>query len=211
MVQRYGAALILSHHWNKTGNGDPHSRTSGVGLTAWGRFLISIELPNSNVDVDHTTGRTSVHQRWHIKGDEVLTESFDVERTVWTDDQFKLTSDMHYELKLLDDSTAKKREPLKNVTMMAQVSEILADHLDGLGMRAIKREWCELTNRRSISTKNLQIVLNQLVLHGYITTTEVQKGQTKPYFHIKPFEKPARREPSKASIKEADFSNVQDD
>jgi hypothetical protein len=211
MVQRYGAALILSHHWNKTGNGDPHSRTSGVGLTAWGRFLISIELPQSDVNVDYTTGKTTVLQRWHIKGDEVLTESFDVERQVWTDDQFDLTSAMHYSLNLLDVREAKKREPLCNTTMMQQVSEILADHLDGLGVRAINREYLSMTGRRSVATKTLQGVLDQLVLHGYVTTHDnVRKGQTKPYFYVKPFTKPERPSSTQARLKEVDFSRVKD-
>jgi AAA domain len=211
MVQRYGAALILSHHWNKTGNGDPHSRTSGVGLTAWGRFLISVELPQSDVNVDHNTGRTNVLQRWHIKGDEVLTESFDIEREVWTDDQFDLSSPMHYTTRLIDDTTARRRAPLKNVTMMARVSELLADNLDGLGVRAINRELCQSMRRRSIASKTLQDVLDQLVLHGYVSTHDsVRKGQTKPYFHIKPFEKPSRPSSKPASAKEVDFSKVKD-
>lgn len=211
MVQRYGAALILSHHWNKTGNGDPHSRTSGVGLTAWGRFLISIELPQSDVNVDYTTGKTNVLQRWHIKGDEVLTESFDVEREVWTDDQFDLTSPMHYSTRLIDATTSKKRAPLKNVTMMQQVSEILADNLDGLGVRQINKALCDSLNRRSVQTRTLQTVLDQLVLHGYATTHDnVRRGQTKPYFHVKPFVKPDKPAPTQARVKEVDFSRVKD-
>jgi hypothetical protein len=211
MVQRYGAALILSHHWNKTGNGDPHSRTSGVGLTAWGRFLISIELPQSDVNVDYTTGKTTVLQRWHIKGDEVLTESFDVEREVWTDDQYDLTSQMHYTTRLVDDNTSKKRTPLKNTAMMEKVSAILSDNLDGLGVRAINRELCQLNGQRTVQTRTLQVVLDQLVLHGYASTHEVtRRGQTKPYFHIKPFTRPAKTAPKAATVKEVDFSKVKD-
>jgi hypothetical protein len=118
---------------------------------------------------------------------------------------------MHYTTRLIDNETSKKRVPLKNVTMMAQVSEILADNLDGLGVRAISRKLCDVTGRRSVQTRTLQGVLDQLVLHDYVATSDTKRGQTKPYFHIKPFEKPARPTHTKASIKEADFSNVQDD
>jgi hypothetical protein len=208
MIQRYGSALLLSHHWNKTGNGDPHSRTSGVGLTAWGRFLISIELPQSDVRIDHETGKTCVLQRWHIKGDEVLTESFDVERTVWTDDQFDLTSPMHYEIKLIDSETSKKREPLKYQQTMAQVSEILADNLDGVGVRQITRH-LKTSTGRTVQTRTIQTVLEQLVTHGYATTTDhTKRGQIKPYFHVNEFtyKKPKKRQA--AQEQEFDFSNV---
>jgi hypothetical protein len=36
ITQRYGAALMVSHHWNKTGEGCGAKRMSGVGPAAWG-------------------------------------------------------------------------------------------------------------------------------------------------------------------------------
>jgi hypothetical protein len=185
VTQRYNSALMLSHHWNKTGNGDSISRTSGVGLTAWGRFLIGIKIEKESMDP--VTRKTCVLQTWSVKGDEVMTEDFSVERTVWVDDPADLTSDMHYELTLPDDNTVKRAKPLQNMPTMEKISGILALNLDGLGIRAIMREMKEITGRQ-MSTKTATICLDQLVLHGYITEGKPEgKGRIKPYLHVKPF------------------------
>jgi hypothetical protein len=188
ICQRYNCSLMLSHHWNKTGNGDPHSRTSGVGLTAWGRFLISVELPNQDFSPDPETGRTSVLQRWHIKGDEVLTESFDVKRTVWAEDQSDLTSPMHYELHLPDYRETEKQRPLQYQSAMEKVSEVLSDNLDGLTSKQIN---LELPKKVPVNT--LKTVLDQLVVHEYVSASD---SRTPTYYHLKSFSRKTASTPT---------------
>lgn len=219
LCQRYNCTLMLSHHWNKTGNGDPHSRISGAGLGSWGRFLISIELPNDAVTTDQATGRTTVLQRWHLKGDEVNTESIDIERTVWTDDQNDLTSAMHYELHFPDHVEIDKRKPLKNEATMERVSAALEDNRDGLTVMALAREL--KTTGRTVTSATLSQVLDQLVLHNYAQMGTARSGFQKPYYFIKEFKRgtstpatgvPAqrggRRELRAATAKTLDFSNA---
>jgi hypothetical protein len=185
VCQRYNCALIISHHWNKTGTGTGSNRTSGVGLTAWGRFLISVEIKKSSSDP--VTRKTVVLQNWEIKGDEVMTEDFAVERTVWVDDPTDLSSPMHYELTLPDGQDVKRSTPLKNPATMEKISEVLSENMNGLGINAIKRGVVEQSGK-SISTQTAQKCLDQLILHGYAQEGRPDPGKrTKPYLHIKSF------------------------
>lgn len=180
IVQRHNSALIISHHWNKTGTGDAHSRVSGSGLTAWGRFLISISVESERTE-PHTR-RTSVTQRWHIKGDEVMTEEFDVEREVWTDDPEDLTSKMHYRLSLLESAETERTKPWRHPPTAEKISSYLEEHPGGAGIRAILKD--TRTNQRTAYT-----VLGELMLHGFVTRDAApdDKHSRAPYVLVKPF------------------------
>jgi hypothetical protein len=185
VCQRYNCALIISHHWNKTGTGTGSNRTSGVGLTAWGRFLISVEIKKSSSDP--VTRKTVVLQNWEIKGDEVMTEDFAVERTVWVDDPTDLSSTMHYELTLPDGQAIKREAPLKMAASMEKISEVLEQNHNGIGVRAIIREVKESTGR-SLSPQSAKLCLDQLVLHGYVVEGAPDPGKrTRPFLSVKVF------------------------
>lgn len=197
VCQRYGAALMLSHHWNKTGNGDPIARTSGVGLTAWGRFLIAIRLDGHRVGDE---GKSTADQTWFIKGDEVMTEEFMIERQVWVDDPDDLSSDMHYSLTLLQGKAAARKTKLQYESTMHKVSEVLQENLDGLGVRQIMRAVKESTGRMPTS-KTMKIVLDQLVAGEYIQEGKSEgRGKVKPYYHIEPFAKPSKLKPVTSTL-----------
>lgn len=167
ICQRYNAALLLSHHWNKTGNGDPHSRTSGVGLTAWGRVLIAVQIVKEARDPE--TKKTTVLQKWHIKGDEVMTEDFDVERTIWADDPTDLTSILHYQLRLPEGVEVARAKGVSYRRTAEQVLSILKENLDGLGFREIARELRDM-NGRDPSRNTLTTTLTELENCGNIVT-----------------------------------------
>lgn len=135
--QRHGAALMVSHHWNKTGNGDAHSRTSGVGLTAWGRVLMSIEVTGESLDAD--TKRSSVSQQWHIKGDEIPSQVLAITRDVWEDVPGDLTCRMNYELSNQSDQApiSTPTNTKVRVTAIERIMDTLNENRAGLGLRKL--------------------------------------------------------------------------
>jgi AAA domain len=95
VCQDYGAALVVTHHWNKTGTGTGVQRMTGVGPTAWGRVLGSGDV--SSIQTDLATGRSHAVLEWEFQGSEIPGTTFTVERDVWADDQHDLASPLHYE------------------------------------------------------------------------------------------------------------------
>lgn len=104
IVQSVGASLLISHHWNKTGEGNGHNRSSGVGPGAWGRFLISVAVLNSRTDKE--TQETTVRLKWMFKGDEIPETETTIVRRVYAEDPEDLNSPMHYSIEQVDDDTA---------------------------------------------------------------------------------------------------------
>lgn len=100
VCQRHGAALVLSHHWNKTGEGRGAKRMTGAGPDAWGRVLISAAVVSRHTDP--TTQATSVVLDLDVQGDEVAESTTRIRRRVWADDPNDLASALHYEVERLD-------------------------------------------------------------------------------------------------------------
>ncbi|SFD61763.1 AAA family ATPase [Streptomyces aidingensis] len=96
IVQEAGASLLISHHWNKTGEGRGHSRSSGVGPGAWGRFLISVAVLSSSTAPE--TQETTVRLKWAFKGDEIPETETTLIRRVRAADPADLSSPMHYSI-----------------------------------------------------------------------------------------------------------------
>jgi hypothetical protein len=94
LCESAGAALVIVHHFNQTGHGQSARRMSGAGPEEWGRVLISVSVKSEKEGP--TTGSTVVDLSVAVKGSEVPALSFDVQRTVWTDDPNSLTAPMHY-------------------------------------------------------------------------------------------------------------------
>lgn len=190
VCQRYGAALLLSHHWNKTGTGNGHNRTSGVGLTAWGRFLISVEVKRESTD--HDTKKTRVLQHWQIKGDEVMTDDFGVEREVWADNPSDLTSNMNYYLRVASAQEMTNATPMKREPMAEKISKVLEENLDGLGVNEIIKELKAHHGVNSTSGKTIRDILDQLIEREYVQAGKMEANRRIPYFHIKPFTRTKR-------------------
>lgn len=101
LCQRHGSALMIVHHWNKTGEGKGSKRMSGAGPGEWGRVLISVGVVTKHTDPE--TKRTDVVLEWGFEGDEIPDEELRIRRRVWSDDPNSLTAPMHYEVELLGD------------------------------------------------------------------------------------------------------------
>jgi hypothetical protein len=100
ICQRYGSALLIAHHWNKTGDGKGAKRMSGAGPDAWGRVLISAAVVSRHTDRE--TGGSSVVLDLDFQGDEIPESTTRIRRKVWTDDPDELGSPMHYEIEAME-------------------------------------------------------------------------------------------------------------
>lgn len=95
VVQEASAALVIVHHWNKTGEGKGAKRMSGVGPGEWGRVLGSASVRSKSTD---DRGATTVILDWQFEGDEIPDIEFRIRRRVWAEDRDDLDSPMHYEI-----------------------------------------------------------------------------------------------------------------
>jgi hypothetical protein len=100
LCQRYESALLIAHHWNKTGEGKGAKRMSGAGPDAWGRVLISAAVVSR--DADRDTQGSSVVLDLDFQGDEIAEMTTRIRRRVWTDEPGDLGSAMHYEVTKLE-------------------------------------------------------------------------------------------------------------
>ena len=130
VTQQVGAALVVVHHWNKTGEGGGRKRLSGAGPAAWGRVLVNLAV------IRHTTdpaGRSVVDLRIDAVGDEIPEHELTIRRTVWAEDPDDLTSAMHYEVERTELDPANRAEagewhgPTECIAAMRQ---FFTDHPD---------------------------------------------------------------------------------
>lgn len=92
-AQSAGAALVVVHHWNKTGQGTDRNRFSGAGSAEWGRVLASVAVESRKITAE---GASDVTLSWEFIGDEIADAKIRTRRLVWTDDDADLASPMHY-------------------------------------------------------------------------------------------------------------------
>lgn len=100
VVQDAKSSLLVTHHWKKTGDGNGHDRTSGVGPGAWGRFLISMGVDSRQVDRE--TGESTVVLNWLFEGDEISQPETKFIRRVREEERGNLASPMHYDVEKVD-------------------------------------------------------------------------------------------------------------
>jgi hypothetical protein len=98
VCQRVGAALVVTWHWNKGGEGTGAARFTGVGPGAWGRVLGSAAVAQRHVD----GASTVVTLAWEFTGGEIADTEFTMTRRVRVDDPHDLLSPMHYEVEVVD-------------------------------------------------------------------------------------------------------------
>lgn len=96
VAQRHDAALLIVHHWNKTGEGKGAKRMTGVGPGEWGRVLISVSVRSKTTD--KATRATQAVLDWEFEGDEIPEMEVRTMRRVWSEDPDDLDSPMHYEV-----------------------------------------------------------------------------------------------------------------
>lgn len=96
VAQAAGAALVVAHHWNKSGDGTDRKRFTGAGTAEWGRVLVSMSVIRRTTENPDTTATSVVDLKLEIIGDEVADVEATFRRRVWTDDPTSLASRMHY-------------------------------------------------------------------------------------------------------------------
>lgn len=126
IAQELDSSLLITAHWNKSGEGKGVERWSGAGLAEWGRVLINVGVDKWSPAapyIDDPTGRTTVDLRVDVSGQ--TSGSYWVHREVWRDDARRLETPMRYLVTareqedsesensaVLRDSTVSKREKL---------------------------------------------------------------------------------------------------
>jgi hypothetical protein len=98
LCQEAGAALVVTHHWKKTGTETGADRMTGVGPGAWGRVLGSGNLTSTVKE----SNRSIVEVEWEFTGSEIPGVDFTMTRTVSVDDPSSLTSPMQYEVEVTE-------------------------------------------------------------------------------------------------------------
>lgn len=101
LCQQVGAALVVVHHWNKTGEGAGSDRMTGVGPQEWGRVLCSGAVLSKSTDP--CTRTSTVNIAWSFEGDEIPDTTVRIRRRVWAERPDELDSPLHYELERLAD------------------------------------------------------------------------------------------------------------
>jgi hypothetical protein len=103
VCQDAGAALAITTHWNKTGEGSGPRRFTGAGPGAWGRVLASaaVERPAQEPD-----GTSDVLLRWAFEGSEIASRAFRVRRRVRAEDPSDLGSPLAYSVSVTDEEAA---------------------------------------------------------------------------------------------------------
>lgn len=103
------SALLVTAHWNKSGDGKGVARWSGSGLAEWGRVLINVSVSkffSAAPYIADKTGRTKVDLIIDLSGQ--VSGNYWVHREVWRDDAKDLRSPMHYEV------TAREQEDIES-------------------------------------------------------------------------------------------------
>jgi len=100
ICQEAASALVVSTHWNQTGEGSGAVRFTGAGPSAWGRVLASAEVEQRHTDPD---GRSRTTLLWEFTGGEIPDTRFRMQRRVWVDDASDLGSEMHYEVEVTEE------------------------------------------------------------------------------------------------------------
>ena len=102
LCQQHESALVVVHHWNKTGEGTGAKRMSGAGPAEWGRVLVSASVVHRSTDL--ATKATTVTVAAEFTGDEIPELSYRFRRRIWTENPDDLESAMGYAVEALGES-----------------------------------------------------------------------------------------------------------
>lgn len=97
VAQEIGSALLVTAHWNKSGDGKGVSRWSGAGLAEWGRVLINVAVDRFTAARPYSedqTRRTIVDLSITLSGQ--VSGTYTVHREVWRDDARDLSTPLRY-------------------------------------------------------------------------------------------------------------------
>jgi hypothetical protein len=99
ITQAAGSALVISHHWNQTGQGSGAGRFSGAGMAEWGRVLMSVEVASATA----TEASSTTTLRVELTGDEIAPRTAVLRRHVEVvGDPDDLTAPLRYTCQPID-------------------------------------------------------------------------------------------------------------
>lgn len=179
VVQDAGCALMVVHHWNKTGTGNGASRFSGAAWAEWGRYLISVETK----DAVRTAGKTSVKLSFDLTGGSVAGEAWVADVSVWADDPADLNSALNYEVEVTaavsSAASAGRDVPEGLRVLMERVSDYLSQCDGGVSLRSI---YTNVKGKES-GLKNAAL---ELEARGYVKS-KVGARNSVEFTHVLPY------------------------
>ena len=167
VAQRAKAALVVIHHWNKTGEGKGANRMSGVGPGAWGRVLVSVAVESNRTD--EATGETMVSLGWKFTGDEIPDTSLRICRRVWADDPKDLNSPLNYEVTRGDSGYRGTDPELADFSPAVRRVLLVLRACEGWrGVQAIGDKVAEDGTGYGLKPRTIQAACKELVAMGLI-------------------------------------------
>jgi len=139
VAQGLDAAILITSHWNKTGEGSGFNRWSGIGLQEWARILINVSVGQfdnaKSYEVDKT-GKTSAELKLTLKGE--VAGEYVVHRTVWRDDADDPNSMMHYQVTASSSELDRKRKGTE-LSLEDRILDKLIEYPDGIRMHPLEK------------------------------------------------------------------------
>lgn len=173
VCQRYESALLIAHHWNKTGEGKGAKRMSGAGPDAWGRVLISAAVVSRYTDRE--TGASSVVLDIDFQGDEIPETTTRIRRRVWADDPGDLSSALHYEVIAIEWDDGPQDPELQGLSPSAKrVLAVLESDADWRAVKTIGDALAEdSTGLSPLKARTIQTALQRLVEAELVETKSI--------------------------------------
>ena len=159
VCQRYGSALILTHHFKKGGDERGAKRMTGVGPGAWGRVLITATVRARHTDP--VTSASTVVLELEFQGDEIAESTQRIRRRVWAVDPDDLSSSLHYEVTAVE--SVDQDDPTRGALRPSSVRvlKVLDEAEDWLTVRDIGDVLAE--GGSPLKRRTIQNALAQLV------------------------------------------------
>lgn len=194
LCQEAGCALVIVHHWNKTGTGQGAERMSGAGPAEWGRVLGSM---SGKVAADPLTKATTAWLSLSFQGDEIPETKLRLRRRIWADDPSSLDSPLHYEVRVEEQRMDDEGHGWRPTGVMEKISRWLELQAEGASAREVRD-----TVKGKSEYKDL--ALRILVDEGYVEAQ--RKGRSLRHMSVKQYRAPDA-EPLPASPQEPSFES----
>jgi AAA domain len=164
ICQAGGAALVVTTHWNKTGEGSGPQRFTGVGPGAWGRVLGSAAVERRAKDPD---GASNVLLRWEFTGGEIPETVFRVRRRVWAEAPAFVDSRLHYDVEVTEEDVDPPRETDGLSRAQRRVlAALVGEEEPGIGVRDIGDRLAEDGQGPPLKARTIQQALKDLAQLG---------------------------------------------
>ena len=164
--QDAGAALVITTHWTKTGEGTGPRRFTGVGPGAWGRVLGSAAVEQRRQEPD---GTSDVLLRWEFSGSEIGEQSFRVRRRVRADDPLDLDSPLSYSVEVTEAGPESSEEPRRSPSQRRVLAALEGtSEGDGLTVRDIGDRLAEDGLGPPLQPRTIQKALAALTTEGEV-------------------------------------------